>query len=247
MIVLCACYIVAFSRNRGVSCHQESRRMHHVPHHFRNIVLYANNPDWRPLLRTESAKSRQEQESQNSLALLRGPANNCDGNTPVITFAVNKHGDSGGFGDRLRGLVTTYYLEVMTNCSFAVHWTHPCNLSDNLIVPSCHAHECSKTHYQIPSIEGTAVDSLASTSLPANGAITRTAIDDWKYFSDFFFTEVAGRNVEIHSNSFHLKEVFRHPAFKERAASLGLLNLSQAELFKLAIDELLQNPTSMVR
>jgi hypothetical protein len=216
-------------------------------HHFRNIVLDANDPDWRPLLRTESAKSRQEQESQNSLALLRGPANNCDGRTPVITFAVNKHGVSGGFGDRLRGLVTTYNLAVMTNSSFAVHWTHPYNLSDYLIVASCHAHESSKTHYQIPSIEGTAVDSLASTSLPANGAITRTAIDDWTYFSAFSFTEDAGRNVEVHTNSFHWKEVVRHPAFRERAASLGLLNLSQAELFKLAIDELIQNPTSVVR
>lgn len=191
--------------------------------------------------------SRQEQESQNSLALLRGPANNCDGNTAVITFALNNHGVSGGFGDRLRGMVTTYFLAVITNSSFAVHWMHPYNLSDFFIVPSCHAHERSRNHDQIPAIEGTAVDSLASTPLPAKGAITRTAIDDWKYFSDFSFMEDTGKNIEIHTNSFHWKEVVQHPAFRERAASLGLSNLSQAELFKLAIDELLQNPTSVVR
>lgn len=242
MTVLCACYVVAFSRNRGVSCRQESRRTHHVPHRFRNIALDANNPDWRPMLRTESAKSRQE--SQNSLMLLQDPASYCDENTPVVTFSLNKNGPSGGFGDRLRGMVTTSYLAVMTNSSFAVHWTHPYNLSDYFIVPSCNAHE---SHDRIPSMEGTDVGSLTSTPLPANSVITRTAIDDWKYFSDFSFMEDAGRNVEIHTNSFHWKEVVRHPAFRERAASLGLSNLTQAELFKLAIDQLLQSPTSVVR
>jgi len=144
-------------------------------------------------------------------------------------------------------MVTAYYLAVMTNSSFAVHWTHPYNLTDYFLVPSCHAHERSRNLDQIPSTEGTAVGSLASTSLPANGAIIRIAIDDWKYFSDFFFMEDTGRNVEIHTNSFHWKEVVRHPAFRQRTASLGLQNLSQAELFKLAIDELLQSPTSVVR
>ena len=191
--------------------------------------------------------SRQEQESQNSLALLHNPASNCNGNAPVITFALNKHGVSGGFGDRLRGMVTTYYLAVMTNSSFAVHWTHPYNLSDYFIVASCNAHERSRNHDQIPTIEGTAIDPLASTPLPANAAITRTAIDDWKYFSEFSFMEDTGENVEIHTNSFHWKEVVRHPAFRKRAASLGLSNRTQAELFKLAIDDLLQSPTSMVR
>ena len=228
-----------------MSCRQESRRTHHVPQHFRNIVLDANNPDWRPLLRTESAKSTQE--SQDRLALLQDPARNCNRNAPVVTFALNKHGVSGGFGDRLRGMVTTYYLAVMTNSSFAVHWTHPYNLRDYFIVASCNAHERSRNHDQIPTIEVTAIDSLASTPLPANGAITRTAIDNWKYFSEFSFMEDTGENVEIHTNSFHWKEVVRHPAFRKRAASLGLSNLTQAELFKLAIDELLHSPTSTVR
>jgi len=143
--------------------------------------------------------SRQGQESQNSLALLHNPASNCDGNAPVITFALNKHCVSGGFGDRLRGMVTTYYLAVMINSFFAIHWTHPDNLSDYLIVASCNAHERSRNHDQISAIEGTAVDSQASTPLPANGAITRTAIDDWTYFSDFSFMEDTGRHVEIHT------------------------------------------------
>ena len=124
LTVLCACYIATFSWNKRVSCRPESRRTHHVQYHFRNTVLDAKSPDWRPLLRTESAMSRQEQESQNSLALLHNPASNCNGNAPVITFALNKHGVSGGFGDRLRGMVTTYYLAVMTNSSLAVPWTH---------------------------------------------------------------------------------------------------------------------------
>lgn len=51
----------------------------------------------------------------------------------------------------------------------------------------------------------------------------------------------------MHTNAYHCKEVVRNPVFRERALSRGLLSLSQAELFKLVIDELFGNQRSVVR
>ena len=45
--------------------------------------------------------------------------------------------DIGGFGDRVRGMVTAYYLALMTNSSFSVDWAKPYNLSDYFAVLSC--------------------------------------------------------------------------------------------------------------
>jgi len=188
-----------------------------------------------------------QRQSNKGGILLPNLTENCKGETPVVSFGLNQHGDSGGFGDRLLGMVTTYYLAIMTNSSFSVHWTRPYNISDYFSVPSCEKH-APASHRDQSSVGGGGFTASASTpSLPGGGKIVRTAIDDWKYFTNSLFLNDTGKDIEISTNSFHWKDVVRNQAFRERALSLGLLTLSQAELFKLAIDELFGNPTSVVR
>lgn len=239
LIAFCTYSLILFSCNEGISCREEHERTRHARQHFRNFHAESS-----PSLR----------EFRNVLApLLHDQAINCDGETPVITFALNQRGLSGGFGDRLLGMVTTYYLAIMTNSSFAVHWTRPYNLNDFFALPSCDGPAAGAKHQKpkrSPDGDGCDVVSLSS-ELPDDGGkeIVRTAIDfqDWKYFTDSLFLNDTGKDSEIITNSFHWKEVVRNDAFRERAARLNLSNLSQAELFKLAIDELFRNPMSVVR
>lgn len=234
-ILLFACCIFAFTR---VSCHLQ---VHQRFSKSRRFERDAYNPNRQSLFLDRSIGG---QEDRSRAARLPDLLNNCDGGTKVTTFALNPNGASGGFGDRLRGMVTTYYLAIMTNSSFEIDWTRPYNLTDYFAVPSCDGHERAKHQKQSAAGSGDVV--AMSFELPGDGKIIRTAHDDWKYFTDSLFIDDTGKNVEIHTNSFHWKEVVRHEEFRERAASLNLSNLSQAELFKLAIDELLRNPTSVV-
>ena len=177
----------------------------------------------------------------------------CKEETPLLSFGLNKLGVSGGFGDRLRGMVTTYYLAIMTNSSFAVDWTRPYDLSHYFALPSCGRHAAGAKHQKSKQFStGDSGDVASSSSSESskdggNNRVVRTAMDDWTYFTESLFLNDTGKNIDITTNSFHWKEVVRNQAFRERAASLGLLRLSQAELFQLAIDELFGDPKSVVR
>ena len=214
-----------------------------LPRQLRQHETLSNDLIGQRLLHDE----RRQHQNQKRLARFPSLTKSCSKNIPVVSFGLNSPGASGGFGDRLRGMVTTYYLAVMTNSSFAVHWTHPYNLSDYFSSQSCDANpEKMQQDQNYVGNDNISVQSSPSASTSGN-RIVRDDVTKYKYITDSFFLNDTGRNVEIHTNSFHWKEVVRHPAFRERAASLGLWNLTQAELFKQAIDELLQSPTSMVR
>jgi hypothetical protein len=190
---------------------------------------------------------------QSTKSTLRLPKENCKEESPLVSFGLNQLGVSGGFGDRLRGMVTTYYLAIMTNSSFAVDWTRPYDLSHFFALPSCGRHAAaakrpkSKQGSTGDSDDVASSSSSESSDVGGNDTVVRTAIDDWTYFTESLFLDDTGKNLEISTNSFHWKEVVRNQAFRERAASLGLLRLSQAELFQLAIDELFGDPKSVVR
>jgi len=169
--------------------------------------------------------------------------NDDNNNKPIVSFGLSETGPSGGFGDRLRGMVTVYYLALMTNASFAVNWTRPYNLNDYFSVPSCDVSRSNVDH----SSNAPSAAALQEAHLHKS-AIVRNDVSNYTYFTKSLFLHDIGKiRVEVQTNSFHWKHVVRNPAFKERAASLGLLDLSQAELFKVAIDVLLGNPTEMVR
>ena len=155
-------------------------------------------------------------------------------------------------------MVTVYYLALMTNSSFALEWTRPYHLSDYFSVPSCNKSHAGALLGEAGNSAGKSKDvgnvgssivspSSSSAQLPGKlERVIRNDVDKWKYFTNSLFLNDTG-DVEVHTNSFHWREVVRNEVFRERAASLGLLDLSQAELFKLAIDRLFDTPTSAVR
>lgn len=223
-------FIVAFagSKVRASIHRQRNGRTYARPRHFYKLETVS----------TESTKQTSLGDKHNldwhHSSMLPKPTMNCNPVAPIVSFTLNKNGVSGGFGDRMMGMVTTYYLAMMTNSSFEVQWTQPYNLSEYFAVPSCHA--------LLELNRNDAEDG----SHPNNEIITRRAIDIWDYFTDSSFLDDTGKNLEVTTNSFHWRDVVRNEAFRDRAASLGLADMSQAELFKLAVDDLLGNPTKIV-
>ena len=186
--------------------------------------------------------------ARSGLAGLPSLAENCKERPAAFSFGLMELGfDSGGFGDRVRGMVTTYYLALMTNSSFSVDWAKPYNLSDYFAVPSCVVQPGDKQRDQTNGSSKNGPVGSLSSKVPDGEKIVRLDHNYYKYFTESLFMTDIGKNIEVHTNAYHWKEVVRNQVFRERALSLGLLSLSQAELFKLAIDELFGNPTSVVR
>ena len=173
---------------------------------------------------------------------------NCKDKPAAFSFGLMELGyDSGGFGDRVRGMVTTYYLALMANSSFSVDWAKPYNLSDYFTVPSCVVQPGTKQRNQAGGSSKTEHAGIVSSQNSDSDKIVRLDHNWYKYITESLFLDDIGKNIEVHTNAYHWKEVVRNQVFRERALSLGLLSLSQAELFKLAIDELFGNPTRVVR
>ena len=197
--------------------------------------------------------------SRSGLARLPSLTENCKERPARFSFGLMEYGwDSGGFGDRVRGMVTTYYLALMSNSSFSVDWAKPYNLSDYFTVPSCIVHPGDKQpgdkqpgdkQRDLPSASSSKNEPVGASSSkpPDSDKIVRLDHNRYKYFNESMFIPDIGKNIEVHTNAYHWKQVVRNKIFRERALSLGLLGLSQAELFKLAVDELFGNPTSVVR
>lgn len=103
------------------SCNRHKRMRTHVPRHVEKLEtgskVSLSDDDYNRNRRHKPAK------------ILRYKTN-CDTNSPLISFGLNEDGHSGVLSDRLRGMITTYYLATMTNASFEFHWTRPHNLSD---------------------------------------------------------------------------------------------------------------------
>ena len=126
-------------------------------------------------------------------------------------------------------------------------WAKPYNLSDYFAVPSCVVQPGDKQRDQTNGSSKNGPVGSLSSKVPDGEKIFRLDHNYYKYFTESLFTTDIGKNIKVHTNAYHWKEVVRNQVFRERALSLGLLSLSQAELFKLAINELFGNPTRVVR
>lgn len=238
-ISFCFCLILAFGSHEGVICRQVRRSTIRTPY-FQRIHAGIDQPFEQPLSLHEPLHHKYRKQTERLLKLSR----NCNSNIPVVLFRLNgKRGGNGGFGDRLLGMVTSYYFALMTKSSFEIKWTQPYKLGDYFIVPSCAG---VKNPQQRMKGFGHITDREA-TFFPISNQVARNAISNWTYFTDYLFLNDIGKSVEISTNSFHWTDIVQHDAFESRAESLGLSTLSQAQLFKLAIDELLGNPTSVLK
>lgn len=150
----------------------------------------------------------------------------CD-NEPLLTFTIlPEPGTSGGFGDRLKGMVTTFYQALMTDSSFSIDWTRPYDLGNFFSLNRC---------------------SRASNDGEPNSL--RRAIDsqEWTYILNGTYKNDIQRSVRIATNSFQWLHIVRDPEFRDRARVLGLLPASHAKLFKMAVDSILECPHKLLR
>ena len=234
-VILCACFIITFCWKERAFCRQVRKRT--IPakqdHKFQSVMSV---PFGQQSLRNQDTQLQYRRRVERSLSL----STNCNNWTPVVSFVLSENkGGNGGFGDRLLGMVTTFYLALMTEASLEIKWTRPYHLSDYFIVLSCDKHRKPQE-----SRNGIAT---FSAELPSSGETVRNAIGNWTYFTESLFLNDIGKSFELRTNSFHWTDIVRHKDLRTRAKSLGLSNFTQAQLFKLAIDRLLGNPTNVLK
>jgi len=156
---------------------------------------------------------------------------------PTLVFTT-----IGGFGDRLKGMVTAYYAALLTHAKFRVSWTVPSPIApyfdvdpallwekDNTGLSDNPDYEPFETHLVVPGASAVDVidvyvfftdpanDLLAGLAPPANGTVTvlRTNAPSWL-------------------------EVVRHPSLRRAAELYGLADLSRRDLFVLAVQAVLR-------
>lgn len=143
-----------------------------------------------------------------------------------VTYALPDTGLAGGFGDRILGMVTTYYVALMTRSKFYVNWTRPYNLNDYFDVLDCAAFERNRQ------------PALHDASITFEAAEVR-AIDAWSYFENGTFLQDVDRDIRIATNARHWQDVVRAAQASATAGALGVDALSRRDLFTLALRSLL--------
>ena len=176
--------ILAVTVLGGVSCHLHVRkRIHPGQHQFPKFD-----------------DSSQHRSRSAGLPRLPSLTENCkDRPAARFSFALNDlRRQSGGFGDRMRGMVTTYYLALMSNSSFSVDWSTPYNLSDYFSVRSCVSRSGVKIGGQedplVPSRTGP--EGASSSEMSGGDKIVRHDVNVYTYFTESLFTLDIGKNVD---------------------------------------------------
>lgn len=145
----------------------------------------------------------------------------CSHQLPLIYEPVN------GWGDQLRGIVTVFYVALMTCKTFKMHWTHDFKL-DNYF----------DTAFQVASPD----DVRSSNKI--------SIVNDFEYFKrEGAVLDIAGSNTSmtLRTNAYQWVEVVRHPAFRATAELYNLAGCSMYELFVVAMRVLLPRPSARVR
>jgi len=144
---------------------------------------------------------------------------------PSITFSIlPEPSSSGGFGDRLKGMVTTFYQALLTNSSFAVDWKRPYDLAAFFPLSRC--------------------SPRADAGTPLRHVIDTK---EWWYFLNGTYKNDVEESIRIATNSDHWLHIVNDSDFYDRASSLGLISESHAELFKIAADVLLGCPSPILK
>jgi len=138
----------------------------------------------------------------------------------TVTFRVPPNTIVGGFGDRLLGMVTVFYVALANGAAFGVVWETPYRLD---------------AYFDLPCSMG-----------PPAGAATVHAVDMWEHFETRAWQQSLG-DVVYHTNARHWHGVVAAAAADASpdnlVRALRLHELDQATLFKLAIDVILGAPT----
>ena len=139
----------------------------------------------------------------------------CHQDQKHITFSLPPAYAAGGFGDRLGGMVTTFYHAIITESSYSVDYNKPYHLSNYFLLPNCSKH--LSRHYQY---------------------LTRGLIDVVPYYGKGVFVKDIGKNLLIRTNSHNWALVARNEQFKSITSKIGINQYSSSQLFQAAIDSI---------
>jgi hypothetical protein len=135
----------------------------------------------------------------------------------------------GGWGDQVRGMVTTFYAAALTHRGFAATWSPLFSVDDYF-----------ETHLTTYS----RADDAAKTAAPVIDAA-----NNYIYFQnrDAINALLAlNGTVVAHTNAFQWAELARQPQLRAAAELLGVVGLSQEALYVLAVQVMLPRPVPAV-
>jgi hypothetical protein len=141
----------------------------------------------------------------------------CRDSKPLVTF-----NPSGGFGDRIRGMVTAFYQALMTDSLFSVDWRTPYELDKFFKQSNC--------------------TPLQEETRNSRSYLERSSTNEWSYYSNGDYRNDVQNDIRMSTNAFHWHAIVHDSHYSKRARELDLLNASNACLFKLAIDTIFANP-----
>ena len=172
-------------------------------------------------------------------------ASACPGaHQPTLVFTT-----IGGFGDRLKGMVTTYYAALLTHAQFRMSWTVPAPIAPYFDVDPALLWEVDEVR---PPNSNADYDPSA-THLTVPGSAVVDVIDAYEFFTDRasdFVTGLAppanGTVTVLRTNAPSWMDVVRHPTLRKAAELYGLTDLSRRDLFVLAMQAVLRRPAPAV-
>ena len=147
----------------------------------------------------------------------------------TITFAI-PNAIVGGFGDRLKGLVTAYSLALATKSGFRVEWRHPYDLETFFHLP-----------HALPS-NASAVNWTARPPAKVSHIIDRQPTFDGDYMLPNLLACNSGADLRLHTNIRLWQGVLARPEVQSTVAHLGLVGLAETQQFRVMVNALFSRP-----
>ena len=147
-----------------------------------------------------------------------------------LVFKCMKKETCGGWGDRQKGIISTYLLSLLTNRTFALHFTSPCKLTEFLQPNSCTWTKCYNYILSVPQSKTKTINMMynGKTSLSVIFQNSLETIDLKKPFK---------KNVVfIRTNQIWNEHILAHPKAKERIP--WAVGKTIAEVSSLVLDRL---------
>ena len=134
-----------------------------------------------------------------------------------------------GWGDQLRGLVTSFYLSLMTCRTLKQHWPSQIVLERYFLI-----------HVQMASPEE------VSQSQP-NKIDLVNKFDFLQQEEVMSCISATNSSVYVHTNAYQWREVVYYPEHRAMAELYGLAGLTRYELYNLAMRVLMPKPSERIR
>ena len=149
-----------------------------------------------------------------------------------LVFKCMKKEICGGWGDRQKGIISTYLLSLLTNRTFAIHFTSPCKLTEFLQPNSCTWTKCYNYIVSVPHSK------TKTIKMMFDGKTSMSAI---KKFQDSLETIDLKKPFEknvvfIRTNQIWNEHILAHPKAKERIP--WAVGKTIAEVSSLVLDRL---------